>query len=502
MNNKISRFLLSLIALALAPMVQASMHIHAEGEFQGHYYRVIIDPGSNYGSAQEAWNAANTAAQESEFEYATGEFVSGHLATITSSGEDEFIEELRTGLSPAEAWVGGFQKASSGCDPAEDLGCGWTWVNGEGAISTFQFPLPLLYENWLDGEPNNLGGEQYLGVGLGGAFGWNDEQALGNIGGYVIEYDVPIPATECVAGNEGCPLSEASTATLPPSVVLEPDAQIDVRRFEFTDDLSECGVAPRTIFGPTTDPDDLLPDAVIPAYLCGSPKFQVIIAETQGVNIPDGTVLVENQTNDVFPFNLYDCTGPLEPDTGNALLHPDDPQNRDVMAWQTTDLTKMPENDLGMTHGFEGSVGEFTFECGSSRGKGNEFSLYFVGLHIDFGDGFDYTNPDAVRNEFARLTRYKLFVLRDVILESKVALKDYYVQRAGFWALKRLVNVAIRKHDNGRYYAALWRLRIIDAILQVLPYTEIPGENYQGETEMRNSNGIFMYTDKVIQTTP
>ena len=69
MNNKISRFLLSLIALALAPMVQASMHVHAEGEFQGHYYRVIIDPGVNYEDAADAWNAANRSSVYSRFEF-------------------------------------------------------------------------------------------------------------------------------------------------------------------------------------------------------------------------------------------------------------------------------------------------------------------------------------------------------------------------------------------------------------------------------------------------
>jgi hypothetical protein len=465
--------------------------IHAEGDFQGHHYQVVKDAGTNYHTAKQAWDAANAAANDAMY---MG--VSGHLATITSLGEDEFIESLRSGLHPAEAWVGG--STDSSCTPIP--GCGWMWVNGEGSISTPQVSLPLLYENWLPNEPNNQGTERYLGVGLGGAFGWNDEQALGNIGGYVIEFDVPIPATECTSGGEGCPLSEASILTFPPTVELTSMAQVDVRRFEFTDDLGACGTVTRTIFGPATDPNNELPDAIIPAYLCGSPKFQVIIAETEGITVPSGTIIVENETSDVFPNNLYDCTGPNAPDAGDPLLHPDDPQNRDVMAWQTTDYTKMPENDLGMMHGFEGSVGEFTFECGSSRGKGNNGSLYFVGMHIDFGPGFDIaTNPGGNHTQFALLTRYKLFVLRDVILESRVALNDSFVQRAGYWTLRWAVSSAIFWHDRGAYNRALRRLRIIDGILQVLPYTEITDENYQGETEMRNSNGIFMYTDKVIQ---
>lgn len=491
MTTRISKLVASLVALALSPMAIATTTIHAEGDFQGHHYQVVIDRGTNYANAQDAWNAASAAASASMY---MG--VYGHLATITSFGEDDFIESLRSGLSPAEAWVGG--STDSSCTPVP--GCGWMWVNGEGAISTFQVPLALVYHNWLDDEPNNQGTERYLGVGLGGQFGWNDEQARGNIGGYVIEFDVPIPATECESGGEGCPLSEGTTATFPPSVELTSMDQIDVRRFEFTDDLSACGSVTRTIFGEITDPNDDLPDAIIPAYLCGSPKFQVVIAETTDIRIPNGTILVENQTSDVFPNNLYDCTGPNNPDIGDPLLHPDDPQNRDVMAWQTTDLTKMPENDLGAMHGFPGSVGEFNFECGSSRGKGHSFSLYFLGMHIDFGDGYDIaTNPDGNHAQFALLTRYKLHVLKDVIVESKVALNSNFAQRFGHWWLNRWVNIAIRKHDRGQYNAALWRLRLIDGLIQYLPYTEIADENYQGETEMRNSNGIFMYTDKVIR---
>jgi hypothetical protein len=281
-------------------------------------------------------------------------------------------------------------------------------------------------------------------------------------------------------------------------------ATIDTRRYEFTDDPALCGTTERLLFGPLTDPDDMIPDAILPAYLCGSPKFLVIVAETEGIELPNGTILVENETSDEFPDNLYDCTGPNDPNPAVPALNPDDPQNRDVMAWQTTDLTKMPENDLGMMHGFPGSVGEFTFECGSSRGKGSRGSLYFLGLHIDFGPDYDdfSVNSFEIHTQFALLTRYKLHVLRDVILESEVALSSNGLQRAGFRALRWFVNSAIFWHDRGAYNLALRRLRLIDVILQYLPYTQIPDENYQGETDMRTSNSMFMYTDKVISSTP
>lgn len=486
-------FLSALCALMVLPTVALATTpppTVASGEYNGHYYEVIAYPTS--GSPDKTWPTANAAANARSYEYASGMSIDGHLATITSAGEDAFIDDLRiaAGLHRPEAWVGGFQNGT----PCGSPDCNWSWVNGEGAF---------IYSNWLIDEPNDHAGaeEEYLGVGLGNAYGWNDERALGNIGGYVVEYDVPVDASECVSGDEGCSISVGSTITLPDTVELTEMAQIDTRRFEFTDDPALCGTSKRLLFGPATDPDGLIPDAIVPAYLCGSPKFMVIVAKTSGIELPQGTILVENEPNDVFPENLYDCTGPNNPDAGNPFLDPANPQNRDVMAWQTTDFTEMPENDLGMMHGFEGSVGEFTFECGSSRGKGNRGSLYFIGMHIDFGPGLDdyAANSTAINTQFALLTRYKLHVLQDVILQSKVALSDNWRQRFAHWTLKFLIRHAIRAHDRGSYKVALFKLKLIDLTLGRLNYTAIPNENYHGATDMRNSNAMFMYTDKVIE---
>jgi hypothetical protein len=151
--------------------------------FGGHYYEVVSSPGIDWLSAEAAAEALSYLGAQ------------GHLATITSFEEDEFLDGLRGGLS--ELWVGGFQS------PITTVGSGdnWMWVNGEGA-----FPgdnLGPVYANWLVGEPNDfygLASEQYLAIGLGGAFGWNDEGAIGNISGYVVEYNVPEPGTLSLVG--------------------------------------------------------------------------------------------------------------------------------------------------------------------------------------------------------------------------------------------------------------------------------------------------------------
>lgn len=165
----------------------------------GNYYEVVAFPAGS----DKSWNAAEAGA-DSRFHLG----IRGHLATITSFDEDAFIDTLRrdANLNPREAWVGGHQDPR--CAPELEPKCNWTWVTGEGAIPTSN-DAPG-YANWApyqNGfEPNDLNGnEHHLAVGLGNAFGWNDEGALGNIGGYIVEYpgllandDGPVDATSGV----------------------------------------------------------------------------------------------------------------------------------------------------------------------------------------------------------------------------------------------------------------------------------------------------------------
>ena len=111
-----------------------------------------------------------------------------HLATITSAAEQGFVSSLP--LSGPEYWLGGSQAPLSTLAADEN----WSWVTGE-AFS---------YTNWNRTsflEPNDYygpGSEQYLGIlgsagPLGQPFLWNDEGALQNIAGYVVERPSPVP---------------------------------------------------------------------------------------------------------------------------------------------------------------------------------------------------------------------------------------------------------------------------------------------------------------------
>ncbi len=106
--------------------------------------------------------------------------MSGYLATITSSDENDFIvDAIATG-----GWLGGSDAAMEGS---------WMWVVGPEAGMDFDF------ENWGAGEPNDLGGEDFLELS-GGT--WND---LGENSrqGYVVEF-----------GGEGQPVPEPATLGL------------------------------------------------------------------------------------------------------------------------------------------------------------------------------------------------------------------------------------------------------------------------------------------------
>ncbi len=122
--------------------------------------------------------------------------IPGYLATVTSAGENQFMADRLAGVG----WLGGSDAAVEGT---------WRWVVGpeglmEGGLglrfwqgNQSASPLPGIYENWNNGEPNNAGNEDYahmiMNTGIGARGSWNDLPNAGSGGaykpmGYVIEY--------------------------------------------------------------------------------------------------------------------------------------------------------------------------------------------------------------------------------------------------------------------------------------------------------------------------
>jgi hypothetical protein len=89
------------------------------------------------------------------------EGLGAHLATVTSSDENTFVNSVRASLGLDRPWLGGFQNLSAP-DYSEPAG-GWRWVTGE----------PWTFTAWAGGEPNNQGGEHWLHYGSNAGL-WND----------------------------------------------------------------------------------------------------------------------------------------------------------------------------------------------------------------------------------------------------------------------------------------------------------------------------------------
>jgi hypothetical protein len=171
----------ALLALAVTASASAvpTTWLVADGG-NGHGYEVIpVGPGVD----DFTWAQAESAATA----------LGGHLATITSQAENDFIADLLAAAQHPpdglilEAWLGGFQAQPGGAPDGD-----WAWNTGE----------PMTYTNWSAGEPNDLFGtapESHLGIWadphfLGAPFArWNDEGQLFNIDAYVVEY-VPEPS--------------------------------------------------------------------------------------------------------------------------------------------------------------------------------------------------------------------------------------------------------------------------------------------------------------------
>ena len=153
----------------------------------GHYYDAVAFPSGI------TWDEARIFAANSTY---LG--MNGHLATITSMEENNFIVNSLGGPGAVNTFfLGGFQPASS---PEPDGN--WQWITGE----------PWSFSNWDPAEPNNL----YSGGGIGTTIGtdeevlhfyhgngqWNDvPQSIGWYG-LIVEYEpIPIPGAVWLLGS-------------------------------------------------------------------------------------------------------------------------------------------------------------------------------------------------------------------------------------------------------------------------------------------------------------
>ena len=159
--------LLAVIFLSITAFIPNAHAIPVQFPGNGHFYDAISVPGGI------SWQDARDAAASMTF---MG--LQGHLATITSADEQQFLNDTFPGTHGFI--LGGFQPPGS-----PEPGGGWQWVTGE----------PFVYTNWGPIEPNNSGGIEDVLITAQSdrpPFGsWNDTNSQpGTVEpGYFIEYE-------------------------------------------------------------------------------------------------------------------------------------------------------------------------------------------------------------------------------------------------------------------------------------------------------------------------
>lgn len=108
-------------------------------EGNGHYYKLC----GKCRSEHLSWTEAKQACEE----------MGGHLVTITSQEENDFVQSLHRGGS-VQAWIG--------MSELDEIG-NWKWVTGE----------PTPYWGWGSGEPSHGNNEEHC-VSMYPNGGWND----------------------------------------------------------------------------------------------------------------------------------------------------------------------------------------------------------------------------------------------------------------------------------------------------------------------------------------
>jgi hypothetical protein len=145
-------------------------------EFDGHHYRLF--------DQTVTWEQARLAAEAQTYNG-----IHGHLATVTSEAENNFIKSLG---SVQYHFIGGLQPYGS-FEPRGN----WQWITGESSD----------YTNWSSGQPDNHKGSDSRGENALEYYSndgsWNDlSSANVTRSGYIVEFDSTVkPAVPAVTGT-------------------------------------------------------------------------------------------------------------------------------------------------------------------------------------------------------------------------------------------------------------------------------------------------------------
>jgi hypothetical protein len=199
-------WLLGMIALAILALTEPTWAAPVQYTDNGHYYEALSVPRGL------AWDDAHELARAKTYRD-----MPGHLATITTHEENEFLLRRLPQAVRGYYWLGGFQLPGI-LDPA----AGWQWVTGE----------PFSYSHW-----NNLGAAEpndYYGLGTGDedenrlqfwysqTGRWNDARpyVTNESYGYVVEYEPKSTSAPTITGYTAPDRAGEQITSGPPGAFL------------------------------------------------------------------------------------------------------------------------------------------------------------------------------------------------------------------------------------------------------------------------------------------
>lgn len=457
----------------------ASMAVNAAPVLgpDGHYYEVI--PADSID-----WDEANTRAGSEELKNQWG--IAGHLATLTSQEERDFVEDLRQASGLGEVWIGGYQEPDQ-----EEPDEGWKWVSEDGIND----PTDITDFYWHSGEPNDGNGtennrENHLAIGRYDDGSWNDEGvALRLIDGFVVEYSGTVDASQCIDGSGTvCNPSGAQTVELPAEIKLPEGATITQLLVKPRGAAVDCPGSEYAFLDPRVDPVsgrvngaaaalDVFGDQelILPAHQFGSPCFAVVKGGANFVLKPelldDGVLVVgASQEPEVVPDigQTFECLSAANPDLQT-----------------TTQFGYQTDNRLDMV---EEAGAAMTTGCNSpSRGLTFRFSYFVLNTHEDCGIPYDSAGgPAAIQQCFNDLAVEYFDSLEVALFAASPNLL-----KPAFSKLTSKLNQARSMTKTGKYARSNQRLEDLLALVEGGTWDASDERNDPGNLSMRINNLLF-----------
>jgi hypothetical protein len=164
--------LAALLAFAASGWAQAPPPASAERKAPQRLAGLVVYNPANHHHYQSF--AGGISWEEARREAAARSFggVKGHLATITSQAEYDFIVKS---LYVYDYWIGAFRDATKA---KQGPHFGWRWITGE----------PWGYTNWNEGGPHTTDDIPYVASFWTHTMKWSEHKPPGQAGGYVVEY--------------------------------------------------------------------------------------------------------------------------------------------------------------------------------------------------------------------------------------------------------------------------------------------------------------------------